>query len=437
MNLDFEYQKVINSLEQRFNFEKKEDSKFDFFKLDRSLKLMDLIESPNKSNALTIHIAGTNGKGSVSSLLSSVLSLNYKVGLYSSPHLYNYTERIKINNENISKKDFTYLYNFIEKKILEYEKISGKTFSFFEVLTAMSFIYFKENKVDINVIETGIGGTYDTTNVIKSDIQVITPISYDHQNVLGDTIELISENKAGIIKENSIVIASKQLSEALEIIKKKSSEKKSKLIELNYSLKSKPSIKDFRMNALIEINGNEYNISSKSVGRHYIDNVALAINTLNHIDRFEVTKYQIEKGIRNNVWPCRGNIKKFKDRIFFIDGAHNESGFNRLESSIEEFLDKNFILIFGLNKNHDINPVINLIKKFKCKTIISRSSHPKSENVKNIEKKLKYNRIDYIKSENSKEALNISLKESKINETIITAGSIFVAAEISELINND
>ena len=437
MNLDFEYQKVINSLEQRFNFEKKEDSKFDFFKLDRSLKLMDLIESPNKSNALTIHIAGTNGKGSVSSLLSSVLSLNYKVGLYSSPHLYNYTERIKINNENISKKDFTYLYNFIEKKILEYEKMSGKTFSFFEVLTAMSFIYFKENKVDINVIETGIGGTYDTTNVIKSDIQVITPISYDHQNVLGDTIELISENKAGIIKENSTVIASRQLSAALEIIKKKSYEKKSKLIELNYSLKSKPSIKDFRMNALIEINGNEYNISSKSVGRHYIDNVALAINTLNHIDRFEVTKYQIEKGIRNNVWPCRGNIKKFKDRIFFIDGAHNESGFNRLESSIEEFLDKNFILIFGLNKNHDINPVINLIKKFKCKTIISRSSHPKSENVKNIEKKLKYNRIDYIKSENSKEALNISLKESKINETIITAGSIFVAAEISELINND
>ena len=437
MNLDFEYQKVINSLQQRFNFEKKEDSKFDFFKLDRSLKLMDLTESPNKSNALTIHIAGTNGKGSVSSLLSSVLSLNYKVGLYSSPHLYNYTERIKINNENISKKDFTYLYNFIEKKILEYEKISGKTFSFFEILTAMSLIYFKENKVDINVIETGIGGKYDTTNVIKSDIQVITPISYDHQNVLGDTIELISENKAGIIKENSTVIASRQLSAALEIIKKKSYEKKSKLIELNYSLKSKPSIKDFRMNALIEINGNEYNISSKSVGRHYIDNVALAINTLNHIDRFKVTKFQIEKGIRNNVWPCRGNVKKFKNRTFFIDGAHNESGFNKLESSIEEFLDKNFTLIFGLNKNHDINPVINLIKKFKCKTIISRSGHPKSENVKNIEKKLKYNRIDYIKSENSKEALNISLKESKINETIITAGSIFIAAEISELINND
>ena len=173
MNLDFDYQKTINNLEKRFNFEKKEDSEFDFFKIDRSLKLMDLLGYPNKSNALTIHIAGTNGKGSVSSLLSSILSLKYKVGLYSSPHLYQYTERIKINNKDISKKNFAKIYNFIEKRILEYEKISGKTFSFFEVLTAMSFIYFKKNKVDINVIETGIGGTYDTTNVVKSDIQVI------------------------------------------------------------------------------------------------------------------------------------------------------------------------------------------------------------------------------------------------------------------------
>ena len=146
MNLDFDYQKTINNLEKRFNFEKKEDSEFDFFKIDRSLKLMDLLGSPNKSNALTIHIAGTNGKGSVSSLLSSILSLKYKVGLYSSPHLYQYTERIKINNKDISKKILSKIYNFIEKKILEYEKISGKAFSFFEVLTAMSFIYFKKIK---------------------------------------------------------------------------------------------------------------------------------------------------------------------------------------------------------------------------------------------------------------------------------------------------
>ena len=144
MNLDFEYQKAINNLEKRFNFEKKENSKFDFFKLDRSFKLMELLEYPNQSNALTIHIAGTNGKGSVSSLLSSILSLDHKVGLYSSPHLYEYTERIKINKKNISKKDFVNLYNYVEKEIIKYEKLSGKAFSFFEVLTVMSFVFLKK-----------------------------------------------------------------------------------------------------------------------------------------------------------------------------------------------------------------------------------------------------------------------------------------------------
>ena len=130
MNLDFEYKNAVHNLEKRFNFEKKEDPKFDFFKLERSLKLMELLEYPNKSNALTIHIAGTNGKGSVSSLLTSVLSLNYKVGLYSSPHLYEYTERIKINKKNISKKDFVNIYNLVEKKVLEYENCLQRHFHF-------------------------------------------------------------------------------------------------------------------------------------------------------------------------------------------------------------------------------------------------------------------------------------------------------------------
>ena len=191
------------------------------------------------------------------------------------------------------------------------------------------------------------------------------------------------------------------------------------------------------MNSLIEIDKNEYNISSDSVGGHYIDNIALAISTLNNINGLKITKYQIEKGIRDNSWPCRGNIKKFKDRVFFIDGAHNESGFNKLELSIEEFLNKNFTLIFGININHDIYPVINLIKKFKCKIIISKSAHPKSENIENIEKKLKYNKIDYIKSKNSEEALNIFLEGSKKDETVVVAGSIFIAAEISKLIKNE
>ena len=191
------------------------------------------------------------------------------------------------------------------------------------------------------------------------------------------------------------------------------------------------------MNSVIEIENTEYRISSNSIGGYYLDNAALSIQTINQIKKFKFSKSEIETGIENNYWPCRGNIKKYQKRIFYIDGAHNEDGFKKLDSAIREFLKKDFIFIFGLNKNHSIDSAINFIKKYNCKTIISRSSHPKSERIEYIEKKLEYNDINYIKSGSTKEALKISLKESKINEMIVTAGSLFVSAEISKLIDNE
>jgi dihydrofolate synthase/folylpolyglutamate synthase len=434
---DFDYSKTIKNLEKRFNFEKKERVEFSFFKLERSFKLMELLGNPHESNAYIIHIAGTNGKGSVSSLLSSILSLKYKVGLYTSPHLYDYTERIKINKKNIPKKNFIDIYNGVEKMIANYERKSGIQFSFFEILTAISFIYFKKNDVDVNIIETGLGGTLDTTNVLNSDIQVITPISFDHQNVLGNDIESIAKNKAGIIKKKSIVVTSKQIEQAFKVIKNESIKNESKLISSDYALKTKPYLKNYRMNSVIEIENRDYRISTNSIGSYYLDNVALSIQAICQIKKLKISKSDIEAGVESNNWPCRGNIKKYQERTFYIDGAHNEDGFKKLDTAICEFLKKDFIFIFGMNKNHSIDSAINFIKKYNCKTIISKSKHPKSEGIKYIEKKLQYNNINYIKSNNTKEALNISLKESKISEIIVTAGSLFVSSEINELINDE
>ena len=327
--------------------------------------------------------------------------------------------------------------NVVQWKIINYERKQDAQFSFFEILTAISFIYFKKNDVDVNIIETGLGGTLDTTNVIKSDIQVITPISYDHQNVLGDDIESIAKNKAGIIENKSTVIISRQIEEAFQIIKDESVKKKSKLISSNYSLKSKPYIKNNKMNSIMGIKNVNYEISTSSIGNYYFDNVALSIQTICQIRKFKISKSEIESGIKNNYWPCRGNIKKYQERIFFIDGAHNEDGFKKLDSIVCDFLKKDFIFIFGLNKNHSVSSAINFIKKYKCKTIISKSNHPKSERIEYIEKKLQYNDINYIKSNNTKEALNISLRESKASEIIVTAGSLFVSSEISKLIDNE
>ena len=288
----------------------------------------------------------------------------------------------------------------------------------------------------MNIIETGLGGTLDATNVIESDIQVITPISYDHQNVLGDDIESIARNKAGIIKNKSTVVISQQFEKVFQIIKNESIRNKSKLICSNYSLKSKPYLKNNRMSSVMEIKNVKYEISSNSIGSYYFDNVALSIQTICQIKKLNISKSEIESGVKNNYWPCRGNVKKYQERIFYIDGAHNEDGFKKLDSSVSEFLKKDFIFIFGLNKNHSVNSAIKFIKKYNCKTIISKSNHPKSESIEYIEKKLQYNDINYIKSNNTEEALNISLKESKENEMIVTAGSLFVSSEISKLIDN-
>ena len=156
----------------------------------------------------------------------------------------------------------------------------------------------------MNIIETGLGGTLDTTNVLNSDVQVITPISYDHQNVLGNDIESIAKNKAGIIKKGSTVVISKQIEKAFQVIKNESIKNESKLISSGYSLKTKPFLKNHRMNSIIEIENTEYRISSNSIGGYYLDNAALSIQTINQIKKFKFSKSEIETGIENNYWPC-------------------------------------------------------------------------------------------------------------------------------------
>jgi dihydrofolate synthase/folylpolyglutamate synthase len=204
------YSDSLNELEKRFNFEKEEKPKFPFFKLDRTKKLMELLGNPQDDNSFTIHIAGTNGKGTVSSIIDSIISKNYKTGLLTSPHLKNYTERIKINGNEISQELFASTYQKISEKISDFEKEGGVEFTFFEIITAMAFVIFMKEAVDVKILETGLGGSFDSTNIVNSDISVVTPISEDHKKILGGTLKSIAQNKAGIIKKNSKVIISKQ-----------------------------------------------------------------------------------------------------------------------------------------------------------------------------------------------------------------------------------
>ena len=212
------YSNSLIELGKRFNFEKDEKTKFPFFKLDRTKKLMNLLGNPQNDNSFTIHVAGTNGKGTVSSIIDSIISKDYKTGLLTSPHLKNYTERIKINGNEISQKLFASTYEYISNKIHNFEKEEGIEFTFFEIITAMAFVIFNNEAVDVKILETGLGGTFDSTNIVNSDISVITPISEDHKKILGGNLKSIAQNKAGIIKKNSKVIISKQKKICKEVL---------------------------------------------------------------------------------------------------------------------------------------------------------------------------------------------------------------------------
>ena len=430
------YSNSLIELGKRFNFEKDEKTKFPFFKLDRTKKLMNLLGNPQNDNSFTIHVAGTNGKGTVSSILDSIISKDYKTGLLTSPHLKNYTERIKINGNEISQKLFASTYEYISNKIYNFEKEEGIEFTFFEIITAMAFVIFNNEAVDVKILETGLGGTFDSTNIVNSDISVITPISEDHKKILGGNLKSIAQNKAGIIKKNSKVIISKQKKICKEVLINTAKSKKSDLIEVKYKTYDNLKIVKNRMVTKLSVDKIDYNINYKSIGSYHLDNIATAIKTVKEFNS-SISAKTITRGINKNAWPCRGDLKLTNKKLILIDGAHNKDGFKNLKKTLTTLLsNKNYIFIYGTNINHDINAFINFISEVPSKVILTKSSHPKSLPVKEIENKLTKFDVKFIKSVSTGNALKIAMNSCQKNDLIIVAGSLFVSSEISNLLNS-
>lgn len=299
--------------------------------LDRVKKFLDLIENPQKGLKF-VHVAGTNGKGSVCAILSSVLMQSgYKTGLFTSPHVYEYTERIKINDIEIEKQDFA-------QRVIDVTRLSLKNeihLTEFEILTVAAFQYFAQNNVDIVVLETGLGGRFDSTNVIEENIcSIITHIDFDHKERLGDRIEKISFEKAGIIKSSCpVVVSNKNL--GFQTIKKVAKENKSQILladEGQIFLQEKFALK----------------------GTYQKENLALALRAIEILKEkgFKITRNAIEKGLENVKHPCR--FEYLKEENILIDGAHNPNGTKALRESIDYYFPNQKVkFIFGCLKNKE------------------------------------------------------------------------------------
>ena len=343
--------------------------------LDAIEGLLEELGHP-EDNLKIVHIAGTNGKGSIFAYLSSIsIAAGFKVGRYISPTISCYEERFQINGEYITKDKLARLYNIVEEAMKREEEKTGLKPTLFEVETAISFLYFKEEKVDYALIEVGMGGRMDATNVIRHpELTVISSISYDHQAFLGDTLEEIAWQKAGIIKESCPVVLSENSDEVCKVIEQEATKKKVKCIEIKPTDYEVLSETPYGSTFLWK----EQRYETKLPGRHQVSNAVTALAASEYLFRKDYEKNNARKaiakkldemnvksaqqgGIIRTCWPGRLEVLK-KEPLFYRDGAHNPDGAKKLAAFLQKyFTNKKIIYIMGVLKDKEYKKMLRYL----------------------------------------------------------------------------
>lgn len=365
--------------------------------LQRIKLVLALLDNPQK-NYKIIHVAGTNGKGSTCKTVNQILIEHFKntdkkIGLFTSPHLFSYCERIKINNVDIKEEIFDRLVDDIDN----FAKNNNIELSEFELITAVALHYFYIQKVDYVILEVGLGGKYDATNVVNPIITAITTIDLDHTERLGDTIGKIALQKAGIIKKNVPIVISKD-NKGLEVIKK--------VAKLNNS-------------KVIEVDKNDVHYNLNLLGEHQKENTALALAIVKNIG-LDIKEETIKKALNDVNWKFR--LEYDKNKNILIDGAHNPSGIKALR----DFLDKNFkdkkkIFLFGCLKNKDYKTMLDILIRPEDKLYFYEFNYPNALKFEELDKK--YGAINAV---NPFEIL----KYQKDDELKIFCGSLYMLGKI-------
>ncbi len=414
--------------------------------LERIERLLENLGNPHL-NKKVIHIAGTKGKGSTSVFITNLLiSHGFKVGLYTSPHLQCFRERISVNKKLIESKYFgEYIYKI--KEIYENDKIFKEIGepTLFEILTALAFRYFEDEKVDYIVLEVGLGGRLDATNIVRDPlVSIITPIDLDHTEILGKTIKEIAFEKSGIIKKNRPVITSKQKEEALEVIIKKTKEENSELFiesvdftTYNINLNKDKTIYSYRSNL-----HDFKNLELSLLGRYQVSNSALSIKALEILEKenlLKINEKKLREGLINSFIAGRGEIINKFGKTYILDGAHNVISIIELRDFIKTYFDYDKInLIFGILGDKDIEGVFKVLIPIVDKVILTAPEGAKERRVS----PLKLYEILKIVNPNIKTLITKNIRESFEEsfkffdeKPILVTGSFYVAGEFRTLLN--
>lgn len=406
--------------------------------LERTLRILKHLNNPHKDLKF-IHIAGTNGKGSTTAMIAEILKeKGFKVGMYTSPFLEEFEERIQINGVNIPKETLTKLIEKVKDVVdVVIEEGYGQPTEF-EIITCIMLLYFKNENIDYGVIEVGLGGRLDSTNVITPILSIITSISFDHTNILGNTLEEIAGEKAGIIKNGVPVLVYNQSDSVLNVIKKVAYEKNSKVYVADFE-------KCQYIKTVEEKNGvyqvvkidNDFDIKLSLLGEHQIKNAYLAIKAakiMSEVEHISISSDDIIKALYKVKWIGRFELLANNPKVV-IDGAHNIDGIRQLRRNVEKYFKyKKVNLILGILADKDVEEMVKEITPIASKVYAVTPHSDRAQLADELKKSIiKYN--SNCESFNDYElALNEALKDSDKDDLVLISGSLYMIGDMRKII---
>ncbi len=395
-----------------------------FAGLYRMKKTMEHFGNPEE-RLRVIHVAGTNGKGSVSAMLHAVLKeAGYRVGLFTSPFIHDFRERIQINGEMISKEALTE----IAAEVMNYTDTLSDAPNQFELLTIIALLYFEREKCDIVVLETGLGGTYDPTNIVPAPLcSVIMNIGLDHCAILGNTIAEIAAAKAGIIKKDCDVVLYPSCAEAVEVLEKTAESKNAPVHTIDLALiKPLPKIDGFE-----HFRYRDYDIELKLLGRHQQKNCAVAIETimvLNKMD-FYISDIDIIRGMANVEWPARMELMHMRPTVY-LDGGHNPQCISAAEEffSNSAFVGRKIHVLTGILADKDYRSMLTIMDEFADDITFFRFDHPRSIPEETLAELCE--EFDLKRTDSPEEWIAKYLKKGSDKDVILCIGSLYMTDRI-------
>ncbi len=421
-------------------------TKFGFnFGLERITELMRRLDNPHKKLRV-IHIGGTNGKGSTLSMLASILkTAGFRTGTFTSPHLHSYTERFRVNGVKITEKRIAEILTMLHPHL---EAMVSEGFEHpteFEVLTAGAFQFFYEEKVDFLILEVGLGGLIDSTNIVDPLVSVITNVAMDHMDYLGHTLKDIAGIKAGIIKDGVPLVTASRNPEVLEIIKS-TCEKKNAVLTLvsqdltwealqntNDNKSLFPSEQYFRINGRLN---NYDNLQIPLLGEHQLANATTAVAVAEHLvdNKFDISPEHVRKGLGKTSWPARLELVR-KNPPVLIDGAHNHHGAIRLRATLDKYFpNRKFVLVLGMLADKERAKVVSELAPRARQVVVTKPNSDRAGEWDLVANAARDYTNDVRLVESITEAVRLALAEVLPGEIICITGSLYMVAEAREVL---